>query len=296
MHNLGKLPVVSAVRHKALSPLFSFSSETNISYAVIKGEPLSVLAYGKPGQRQSGDTDILVPISYVPKIKAELSRLGFKVMNSNRQHQIAAISSTNQSIPYRKNIGSLEVEVDINHDIFWGEYSGKRVSIEEFLSDTIEVDIYGCKIKTLSPLKAMIQLILHHYHDFNSIYRLTGYNCIKFNMFKDIYFLWNNNKEAISRDLYLKSCEYGIIPYVYYILYYTNIIFKDTDLEKLVMSHKTSEGGELLKCYGLTAEERREWKVDFFTRLNNADVFQFIKNDLSKVDFEKIKRGKEIFG
>ena len=97
------------------------------------------------------------------------------------------------------------------------------------------MDIYGCRIKTLPPLKAMIQLILHHYKEMNSIYHLAGHNCINYNMFKDVYYLWKNNQEAVSLDkLYATSLEYEIIPYVFCVLYFTNWIFQDDDLKKYV--------------------------------------------------------------
>lgn len=115
-----------------------------------------------------------------------------------------------------KKVKGIRIGVDLNIDFFWGEYTGKRIEIQEFLSDFIELTIYGVKIKTLSPLKTMAQLILLHYKKMNSIYHLTGHNCINYNMFKDVYYLWKNNQEAISLDkLYATSLKYLIIPYVF---------------------------------------------------------------------------------
>lgn len=288
--------LINMVRYKELLPLFEHLAEKRIPYAVVKGELLSMFAYGKLGQRLSGDIDILVSVKNIAKVKSGLLACGFDVRNKNRSHQVTAISTTNQSIPYYKKAYGIEIEIDINHDIFWGEYTGKRINIDEFLSDSIEMTIYGLRVKTISPLKAMVQLILHHYQECNSIYNLSGYNCISFNKFKDVYFLWRNNKEAISQDIYKLSYEYGIVPYVYNILYYTNKIFNDNDLGKKIKELETPEGIALLDCYGLTDDERKTWRIDFFTRLNTTDLFQFIKDDLTQSDFEKIKRAKEIFG
>lgn len=89
-----------------------------------------------------------------------------------------------------KKIGFIVSIVDINYDSFFGEYTGKRVDIDNFLSDTIEMEIYGVKVKTLSPLKAMVQLILHHYYkEMNSIYHLASHDNINYNMLKDVYYL-----------------------------------------------------------------------------------------------------------
>ena len=102
--------------------------------------------------------------------------------------------------------------VDLNFDILWGEYNGKRIDIEGFISDAIEVEIYGIKVKTLPPLKALIQLILHHYKEMNSIYHLAGHNSITYSMFRDVYYLWKNNASVISLEkLYVLSEKYQII-------------------------------------------------------------------------------------
>lgn len=51
------------------------------------------------------------------------------------------LSTSHQIKPWISDIPPWEkIEVDLNFDIFWGEYEGKRVDIEEFLSDTIEFD------------------------------------------------------------------------------------------------------------------------------------------------------------
>ena len=70
-----------------------------------------------------------------------------------------------------------------------------RVNI---IKDPIEMNIYGQKIKALPPLKAMVQLILHHYKEMNSLYHLTRHNCITRSMFQDVYYLWKNNQRNIS--------------------------------------------------------------------------------------------------
>ena len=284
------------IRYKELHAFFIWLSDNKIPYSVVKGEALSLAAYGELGQRQSCDIDFLFSIKDIAAVKTELINLGFFPKNNNRLHEITAISSTNQSLPYIKEKDGLEIEIDINHDIFWGEYTGKRIDIETFLTDTDETMVYGNKIKTLKPLNAIIQLILHHYHDFNSIYRLSCEKCIGIRMLRDVYFLWKNNKKAISDNLCKVSFEYEIAPYVHNILYYTNMIYRDHELEAIIKTIETPEGIYLLNCYGLTDKERKTWKVDFFERLNESDVYKFIKDDMSTEDIEKIKRAEEIFG
>ena len=277
-------------------------SDVTVPYAVIKGEPLSLLCYNEKSVRNSQDIDILIDrqhISYFERLLKENDFIRLINQNEfvNRESRILCISQSHQIPPYVKETSNQQIEIDLNFDIFWGEYTGKRIDIAEFLADTIVQDIYGCKVKTLSPLKAMVQLILHHYKEMNSIYHLTGHNCINHNMFKDVYYLWKNNQEAIFLDkLYAISSEYEIIPYVFYVLYFTNWIFKDTELQKYVEAFRTLEGESLLDYYGLAEKERKPWKVDFQTRLEADNLYEFIRDDLTEADVEKVDFNRRIFG
>lgn len=277
-------------------------SDVTAPYAVIKGEPLSLLCYNKKSVRNSQDIDILIDRQHVSYFERFLRENNFTMLISpnkfiNRESRILCICQSHQIPPYIKETPNQQIEIDLNFDIFWGEYKGKRISIDEFLTDTIQMEIYGCKVKTLPPIKAMVQLILHHYKEMNSIYHLTGHNCINYNMFKDVYYLWKNNQETISLEkLYAISSEYEIIPYVFYVLHFTNWIFKDTELQKYVEAFRTSEGEALLDYYGLAEKERKRWKVDFQTRLETENLYELIRDDLTEADVEKLERNRKIFG
>ena len=266
-------------------------------YVIIKGEPLSVQSYGKLGERYSCDVDILVSRSNLQLFEKLLENSGFYPLGKSRNSRITQLCVSHQTLPWSKPTSLWDnVVIDLNFDLFWGEYEGERIDIGEFLSDTIEMDIYGVKVKTLPPLKSMVQLILHHYKDMNSIYLLATRKSIKYDMFKDVYHLWKNNKKDISLEkLYSISSEYQIIPFVFYILYYTNQIFNDSELEKYVNAFKTPEGEALLNCYGLCDKERKEWKYDFQTRLESDNLYDLIKDDLTEKDIEKIRINKRIF-
>ena len=116
-------------------------------------------------------------------------------------------------------------------------------------------------------------------------------------MFKDVYYLWKNNQEDITLEkLYCISSEYEIIPYVFYVMYFTNWIFQDADLKKYITAFKTSDGVNLLDYYGLTEKECKAWKVDFQTRLNAINLYDFIRDDLTDADIKKLELNKRIFG
>lgn len=272
-------------------------SAINSHYAIMKGEVLSKQIYGSAGQRHSSDIDILISRKNIFDVEQSLSKCGFYNTSKTRSDKITMLSASHQVAPWIKEIppwGSMVV--DLNFDVFWGEYEGQRIDIEEFLSDTIEMEIYGVKVKTLPQIKAMIQLILHHYKDMNSIFLLATRKSIKYDMFKDVYYLLKNNIDTIPLDkLYAMSAEYEIIPYVFYVLYYTGQIFDDEILKQYIEVFRTPEGEALLNCYGLCTKERREWKCNFKTRLEAENLYDLIKDDLSPKDHEKIAINKRIF-
>ena len=293
---------IKEIRNKAL---YLFSKNVlkeiyNIQNAIIKGGVLSNLCYNNPNERFSNDIDILLPRHLIKKADEILVQNGFAQKSINpaekRKNQILCLSASHQTLPYSKCLDNYLINIDLNFDIFWGEYKGKRVDMDEFLSDIIEMDIYGIKVKTLPPLKAMVQLILHHYKDMNSIFLLATRKSIKYDMFKDVYYLLKNNLTDISlAKLYSMSAEYEIIPYVYYVLYYTGKIYDDEILKEYIEAFKTPEGKTLLNCYGLNAAERREWKYDFQTRLESDSLYELIKDNLTYKDIEKIALNKKVF-
>lgn len=265
-------------------------------YAVIKGEPLSYLAYGTFGKRYSSDIDILVSRENRQKTRLILEQHGFINKNHSRQTEIMANIYSHQMLPFCKKSKYEDIYVDINFDVFWGEFTGKRIDIDSFLQDTEDMCIYGCNIKVLPALKTIIQLILHHYKELNSIFHLMTHNCIRKEMFDDIYYMIMNNKEMISAENLYNSCfSYGMVEYAYYMLYYTELIHPDKGLDKYTKLFFTEKGSELLNYYGLSEDERKEWDIDFFTRLNNHDITEHIKNRLDKSDKDKLERNIEAF-
>ena len=269
----------------------------NMEYSIIKGEVLSLLAYNAPNVRQSSDVDILIPKTCLKKVEEALLSNSFETECISRYDEVMLLTSSHQTLPWHKNIYPWgNIILDLNFDIFWGEYEGKRVDMESFISDAIEVDMFGCKVKSLPPLKAMVQLILHNYKDMNSIYLLATRNSIKHTMFRDVYYLLKNNPDTISIEKLYTICEgYEIIPYAYYVLYYTGQVFDDDALARYVNAFRTPEGEVLLQCYGLCAKERKEWTCDFQTRLESNDLFRLIKEGLNEDDKRKIAINKRVF-
>ena len=271
-----------------------------LNYAIIKGEPLSYYAYGALGKRPYTDIDILIQRINIKTLEEILKTECYKgqydlLSQKERQiNRIFCITNSHQLLPYKDITDN--INIDINFDIFWGEYKGKRIDIDEFLSDTVEMDIYGVKVKTLPPIKALIQLVLHHYRDMNSIFLLATRKSIRYEMFRDVYYLLKNNLDTITIEkLYKMSAEYEIIPYVFYVLYYTGQVFEDEEPKRYIEAFRTPEGEALLNCYGLCAKERKEWRYGFDVRLAADNLYELIKDDLTEKDMEKISVNKRVF-
>ena len=108
----------------------------------------------------------------------------------------------------------------------------------------------------------MVQLILHHYKDMNSIFLLATRKSIKYEMFKDVYYLLKNNLGIISIDsLYDISLKYDIVPYVYYILYYTGQVFNDEMLNRYIERFSNTDRRRIAKLLWLVCERTKRMEI-----------------------------------
>ena len=268
---------------------------TELRYAIVKGEVLSKQCYGKLGERVSCDIDLLVPRESILYVEEILYFHGFKYQY-NRNNRVFRLANSHELGAFIKEESGIRTIIDLNFDIFWGEYKGNRININDFLIDTINIDIYGITLKTLSLYKTIIHVVLHHYKELNSIYHLSINNSLDVNKFKDIYFIIKNNIDKICVDkLFQLSKEYEVIPYMYYMFYYTNEIYHDELLDIFCNKFNTDYGEFLLNHYGLNDEERKVWKVDFNSRLSSTNIFNLIKDEISEKDMNKILLNKSIF-
>lgn len=285
--------------YKELEPLFAALS--SVRYAVVKGEVLSQQIYGVPDRRRSSDIDILIDKKNVKFLEEQLHKLGFeqKLPENNaeiRRNRVLCMAYSHQIPSFHKDKFGFHLNVDVNYDIFWGEYEGKRCSIDEFLSDTVDMAIYGVTVKTLPIEKAFVQLVLHHYKEMNSLYHLSQHNTIRTDMFRDIYdMLIKQHSQLDLNTLQNISVYYVIGIYVYYMLYYTNVIFKSEVLATFLEEIACYRNDELLVSYGLSSKERKRWRILFDNRLDNDSVWYSIKENLTSLDIKKITDNKAIF-
>ena len=287
------------ILYKELEPLFAALS--SVRYAVVKGEVLSQQIYGVPDRRRSSDIDILIDKKNVKFLEEQLHKLGFeqKLPENNaeiRRNRVLCMAYSHQIPSFHKDKFGFHLNVDVNYDIFWGEYEGKRCSIDEFLSDTVDMEIYGVTVKTLPIEKAFVQLILHHYKEMNSIYHLSQHNTIRTDMFRDIYDILVNNRTILSVDRMQTICDYYLIDdYSYYMLFYMSCIFEDEMLDGYIDAFTKRADKHLLNCFGLNSLERKNWNISFADRLDSDNLKTTVIKIITEEDKKKILLGKTIF-
>lgn len=139
-------------KYLALAPIFECLNVNNIPYANIKGETLSLYAFDQYGQRSYGDIDILVSRKNLHVLEAVLAQNGYISPSVTREEKVMMISASHQTAAWYKITNQkFKSVIDVNFDIFWGEHMGRHIDIDQFLSDTIEMKIYGVKVRVLSP-------------------------------------------------------------------------------------------------------------------------------------------------
>gem|GEM_PF-4912760 len=147
-----------------------------------------------------------------------LNENGFFQKEISRNGKIISNMFSHQFTPFVKKTPIANLTVDVNYDLFWGEYEGERIDITEFINDSFFMDIFGNLVKTLTPEKALIQLVLHHYKEMNSLYHLATHNSINLIMFEEIYNLIINSAITPER-VYCLSKKYNICRKIRYIVF-----------------------------------------------------------------------------
>lgn len=271
--------------------------QITFEYAIIKGNILSYMAYGDSFIRSSGDIDLLVSRSNAETIKCFLLDSGFvqgKVKQNtiypfSRKEIIYYSSATHQSAPYIKASQSSIlpfINVDINYSVMWGEYKND-IDINYILSYVEPYDFAGITVNKLIPEMEFIALCLHHYKDLNSIYLLSK-NGIKLCYFCDIFYYLERNLLDMSLLLSLiQTLDVG--RYIYYCLYYTNLIFYSQRINSLMCLLAQHQDEKIMNTFGLSDDERKIWDTDFLTRLLHFNFQKHVLNKLDYSDLEKIR-------
>ncbi len=297
---LNKIAVTE--RYKQCSELFNKFKVLNIPYAVIKGAVLSNIAYKNPFTRHSGDIDLIISRQHVDTVKKIMlddnfvqGRVTVKgVEPFTRKELLFQASMTHQTAPFIKETSNKlcpYVNVDVNLDIMWGE-SERKADMEYVLRNTVDTELFGIEFKKLCTEMEFISLCLHHYKDMNSIYLLYERG-LKLGHYCDIYYYVKNAPISLNK---LKTfCDtLGVSQYVYYCLYYTNLIFEDSQLDDYIKAVYSESCNKILHTFGLTDKEKQPWKIDFFTRLFDTNLHEYLKENLDKVLFDKIKTNKSL--
>lgn len=273
------------------------SQKADFPYVVIKGEVLSVMAYGAAGKRNSGDIDVLVDRKDLKALEMILKEDGFESADLTRQEKIVARAFSHQIEPYHKQLPLGTLEVDINYELIWGEWQGKKPSVKEMLDRREFVDVFGVQVPCLTVEDAFIQMCLHHYKDMNVLFHLTLHNPISRRLFDDVAGFWKLQGEKMDL-IKLREWmeEYSLTPFFYYIAYYTDRVCDVPELASWAKELESPEGMSLLDTFGLAEGERKKWPIPFEKRLENEDLPELVRSLLTDKELEKAEQNHKIFG
>lgn len=271
----------------------------DVPYAMVKGQVLSQIAYGKTGYRKSHDIDLLVRHTDLPVVSEIFARHGFENIvcdekgncrELTRKEKIMYINS-HQTAPFVKwdEENSLKVEVDVNTALMGGETKNKALYVDDFLSDTSYITLFKKKVKILNKYKAFIHLALHHYREMNAPYIFKICNPINSRMFEDVYRFYTREIAEHPNHLLDLSTKYNMNEYLYFIFYYTSIVFRDKRIKEAVDLFYSEAGAFLIEKYGLSDGERKIWNIGFLERLDLEDIYMYVSNDLSNQEKRKIE-------
>ena len=293
--------IVQKKRYQVCKDVIDKLEMESIPYAHIKGAALSQRLYGNPAYRLSGDIDILVPPNYSDRVKSVLERTGFiqgklvdgKIIPYTRKELIYQRSFSHQLAAFMKATGDKFcpfVNIDVNLNIIWGE-SKLEFDMNEFVSHTEQIDIFGLKLYRLQPIWEFISLCTHHYKDMNSIYLLFEHG-LSLAEYCDIYF-YITNIYLDAGELANVAKQYQLSEYIYYCIYYANMIFDDERLFEYLDKLDSEFARELLNSYGLDDSERCKWKIPFYERLFDARFKDKFALTLSDEQLRKVKINRE---
>ena len=273
------------------------NQNADFPYAVIKGEVLSVMAYGAAGKRNRGDIDVLVDRKDLKALEMILKEDGFESADLTLQEKIVARAFSHQIEPYHKQLPLGTLEVDINYELIWGEWQGKKPSVKEILDRREFVDVFGVQVPCLAVEDAFIQMCLHHYKDMNVLFHLTLHNPISRRLFDDVAGFWKLQSEKMDL-IKLREWmeEYSLTPFFYYIAYYTDRVCDVPELAAWTKELESPEGMALLDTFGLAGGERKKWPIPFEKRLENEDLPELVRSLLTDKELEKAEQNHKIFG
>ena len=214
-----------------------------------------------------------------------------------RQEKIVARAFSHQIEPYHKQLPLGTLEVDINYELIWGEWQGKKPSVKEILDRREFVDVFGVQVPCLAVEDAFIQMCLHHYKDMNVLFHLTLHNPISRRLFDDVAGFWKLQREKMDLSKLREWMEkYSLTPFFYYIAYYTDRVCDVPELAAWAKELESPEGMALLDTFGLDEGERKKWPIPFEKRLENENLPELVRSLLTEKELEKAEQNHKIFG
>lgn len=272
-----------------------FDDLSKINYVYTKGELTSFYVYSEFGRRKIGDIDILIDPNDIDEVKNILIKNGF-CQPRNRICELFELKYSHQLMPFYKQIlNDIILQVDVNINIFWGEYNNGIQYLKYFLNNYCCITIYNVLVKCMEINYFFIYLCLNIYKDLNSIYLLYENRVINKSKLHELFLLFENDNVMIEKLFTIANnclCQ----KYIMYMALCLNEIYKSIKLDKLIEIFNSYYDEGLYKSYGLEEGERKLWKIPFKKRYESIDLRKIILADLNERDLKKIKLNEIVYG
>ena len=203
----------------------------NIDALYIKGPIMTSNIYQNLALREFGDLDILIHQNDFSKIKKIFLSHGYQIEHNLNSWQENLYVKNHYQITFQNKIG-------VNLDIHWcltPKYLNQSFSWDKLLKNTIEIDFYNEKVKTLSTEYLLIYLCVHGSKDlWKELRALT-----------DIYELINSTQN-LNWGIILKTAkEFKVLKMVYLGILLTNLIYGAKIPNKIM--HEIQSKNDLIK-------------------------------------------------
>lgn len=212
-----------------LKYLISLSDEINIPILCIKGLPLAYQLYGNIYTRPFNDIDIVVPQRYILEFRNKLLT-DYAQMNKG-------VYSKDEYLDFVGIFHEFWLKKDINKEqsvfIEIKETSSAidRRFINEFVKNSISIQINGVKVRTTDVVHTFLHLCSNAYENYETMNGILRH--IRMRDLLDIKLFLNNNNLDWEKIVKL-SHKYEITHRIYCVLCYVNELFTEKIPEKII--------------------------------------------------------------
>ena len=259
---------------------FAFLKGSILGYCNISGTSLY-----QPGERISDDIDILISPKFLDQADAALKSIGFlqgmwdgeKIIPFSRREILFRRMSRGETAPYIVQTLSPEIpyiEVDINFS-FDSTPSQDESLVDIFLNDTWKYSFQRGALRSLSPEKFLLHLILHQYKEASLYWMVTKNKDQALYKYYDIY-LFIKNGLVNSQKFSALISHLGQENKAYAVLFWCGQLF-GKEIQEFIPKPQNFDKNILQNVFDAENKEYYRWKCNVMERVAKYERENLIK-------------------